>query len=145
MNYLKRFHEKKKRGPKPHSLYLDHIVRKAVAAHYRRDQHLRAHKDIYVIKVLHTTICPYPCLLPNIIKQGTAHYPSVPTCVSYPTSLNKVLHTTIFLYLCLLPNIIIQGTAHYPSVPTRVSYPTSLNKVLHTIPLSLPVSLTQRH
>ncbi|KAJ8401565.1 hypothetical protein AAFF_G00378820 [Aldrovandia affinis] len=50
VNYLKRFHEKKKRGPKPHSLYLDHIVRKSVAAHYRRDQHLRVHKDIYVIK-----------------------------------------------------------------------------------------------
>ncbi|KAJ8381077.1 hypothetical protein SKAU_G00018550 [Synaphobranchus kaupii] len=50
VNYLKRFHEKKKRGPKPHSLYLDHIVRKSVASHYRRDQHLRPHKDIYVIK-----------------------------------------------------------------------------------------------
>ncbi|KAI1900201.1 hypothetical protein AGOR_G00047570 [Albula goreensis] len=50
VNYLKRFHEKKKRGPKPHSLYLDHIIRKSVAAHYRRDQHIRAHKDIYVIK-----------------------------------------------------------------------------------------------
>ncbi|XP_061116623.1 rapamycin-insensitive companion of mTOR isoform X2 [Conger conger] len=49
VNYLKRFHEKKKRGPKPHSLYLDHIVRKS-AGHYRRDQHLRVHRDIYVIK-----------------------------------------------------------------------------------------------
>ncbi|KAG8456689.1 hypothetical protein GDO86_002466 [Hymenochirus boettgeri] len=29
LNSLKRFHEMKKRGPKPHSLYLDHIVKKA--------------------------------------------------------------------------------------------------------------------
>ncbi|KAG7481573.1 hypothetical protein MATL_G00067520 [Megalops atlanticus] len=50
VNYLKRFHEKKKRGPKPHSLYLDHIIRKSVAAHYRRDQHVRTQKDIYIIK-----------------------------------------------------------------------------------------------
>ncbi|XP_066568255.1 rapamycin-insensitive companion of mTOR isoform X4 [Amia ocellicauda] len=50
VNYLKRFHEKKKRGPKPHSLYLDHIVRKSVAAHYRRDQHLRVQKDIFILK-----------------------------------------------------------------------------------------------
>ncbi|KAG5841481.1 hypothetical protein ANANG_G00199950 [Anguilla anguilla] len=50
VNYLKRFHEKKKRGPKPYSLYLDHIVRKSFAPHYRRDQHVRAFKDIYVIK-----------------------------------------------------------------------------------------------
>ncbi|XP_036382233.1 rapamycin-insensitive companion of mTOR [Megalops cyprinoides] len=50
VNYLKRFHEKKKRGPKPHSLYLDHIIRKSVAAHYRRDQHVRMQKDIYIIK-----------------------------------------------------------------------------------------------
>lgn len=51
VNYLKRFHEKKKRGPKPNSLYLDHIVRKSAAAHYCREQHLRPQKDIYVIKV----------------------------------------------------------------------------------------------
>ncbi|XP_035234919.1 LOW QUALITY PROTEIN: rapamycin-insensitive companion of mTOR [Anguilla anguilla] len=50
VNYLKRFHEKKKRGPKPYSLYLDQIVRKSFAPHYRRDQHVRAFKDIYVIK-----------------------------------------------------------------------------------------------
>uniref|UniRef100_A0AAR2IRC7 RPTOR independent companion of MTOR, complex 2 a n=1 Tax=Pygocentrus nattereri TaxID=42514 RepID=A0AAR2IRC7_PYGNA len=50
VNYLKRFHEKKKRGPKPNSLYLDHIVRKSAAAHYCREQHLRPQKDIYVIK-----------------------------------------------------------------------------------------------
>lgn len=52
VNYLKRFHEKKKRGPKPNSLYLDHIVRKSLAAHYCRDQHLRPQRDIFVIKVV---------------------------------------------------------------------------------------------
>ncbi|XP_058491998.1 rapamycin-insensitive companion of mTOR-like [Solea solea] len=50
VNNLKRFHEKKKRGLKPHSLYLDHIVRKAVSCHSRRESHTRAHRDIYVIK-----------------------------------------------------------------------------------------------
>ncbi|XP_067280565.1 rapamycin-insensitive companion of mTOR isoform X2 [Pseudorasbora parva] len=50
INYLKRFHEKKKRGPKPNSLYLDHIIRKSLAAHYFRDQHLRPQRDIYIIK-----------------------------------------------------------------------------------------------
>ncbi|KAI5096452.1 rapamycin-insensitive companion of mTOR isoform X2, partial [Silurus meridionalis] len=50
VNYLKRFHEKKKRGPKPNSLYLDHIVRKSAAVQYSRDHHLRPQKDIYVIK-----------------------------------------------------------------------------------------------
>ncbi|KAK1788330.1 hypothetical protein P4O66_016775 [Electrophorus voltai] len=50
VNYLKCFHEKKKRGPKPSSLYLDHIVRKSAAAHYCREQHLRPQKDIYAIK-----------------------------------------------------------------------------------------------
>ncbi|KAI2651398.1 Rapamycin-insensitive companion of mTOR [Labeo rohita] len=50
VNYLKRFHEKKKRGPKPYSLYLDHIIRKSLAAYYCRDQHLRPQRDIFVIK-----------------------------------------------------------------------------------------------
>ncbi|XP_071770397.2 rapamycin-insensitive companion of mTOR-like [Centroberyx gerrardi] len=50
VNYLKRFHEKKKRGPKPNSLYLDHILRKSVASHYCRDQHFRPQRDIFVIK-----------------------------------------------------------------------------------------------
>ncbi|MGH0170487.1 UNVERIFIED_CONTAM: hypothetical protein FKN15_059063 [Acipenser sinensis] len=50
VNYLKLFHEKKKQGPKPHSLYLDHIVHKSVAAHYKRDQHLRVQKDVFVLK-----------------------------------------------------------------------------------------------
>ncbi|XP_062867230.1 rapamycin-insensitive companion of mTOR [Trichomycterus rosablanca] len=50
VNYLKRFHERKKRGPKPNSLYLDHIVRKSAAAQCCREQHLRPQKDIYVIK-----------------------------------------------------------------------------------------------
>uniref|UniRef100_A0A667WIT3 RPTOR independent companion of MTOR complex 2 n=1 Tax=Myripristis murdjan TaxID=586833 RepID=A0A667WIT3_9TELE len=50
VNHLKRFHEKKKRGSKPYSLYLDHIIRKSVSSHNRRDSHSRAHRDIYVIK-----------------------------------------------------------------------------------------------
>ncbi|KAM3874200.1 rapamycin-insensitive companion of mTOR-like [Diretmus argenteus] len=52
VNYLKRFHEKKKRGPKPNSLYLDHILRKSAASsHSCRDhQHFRPQRDIYVIK-----------------------------------------------------------------------------------------------
>ncbi|XP_062410091.1 rapamycin-insensitive companion of mTOR-like isoform X2 [Sardina pilchardus] len=50
VNYLKRFHEKKKRGPKPSSLYLDHIIRQTVAAHYCREQQLRPQRDIFSIK-----------------------------------------------------------------------------------------------
>ncbi|XP_075895237.1 rapamycin-insensitive companion of mTOR-like isoform X2 [Nelusetta ayraudi] len=50
VNNLKRFHEKKKRGLKPHSLYLDHIIRKSVSSHSRRESHSRSHRDIYVIK-----------------------------------------------------------------------------------------------
>ncbi|XP_028269113.1 rapamycin-insensitive companion of mTOR-like isoform X1 [Parambassis ranga] len=50
VNNLKRFHEKKKKGLKPHSLYLDHIIRKSVSSHNRRDSHSRVHRDIYVIK-----------------------------------------------------------------------------------------------
>ncbi|KAK6306124.1 hypothetical protein J4Q44_G00230490 [Coregonus suidteri] len=50
VNHLKRFHDKKKQGPKPHSLYLDHIVRKSVSAHQRRETHTRVHRDIYAIK-----------------------------------------------------------------------------------------------
>ncbi|XP_035642023.1 rapamycin-insensitive companion of mTOR-like isoform X1 [Oncorhynchus keta] len=50
VNHLKRFHDKKKQGPKPHSLYLDHIVRKSVSAHHRRETHTRVHRDINAIK-----------------------------------------------------------------------------------------------
>nr|XP_019960983.1 PREDICTED: rapamycin-insensitive companion of mTOR isoform X2 [Paralichthys olivaceus] len=50
VNNLKRFHEKKKKGLKPHSLYLDHIIRKSVSSHSRRESHSRVHRDIYVIK-----------------------------------------------------------------------------------------------
>lgn len=42
----------KKRGPKPYSLHLDHIIQKAIATHQKRDQYLRAQKDIFVLKVL---------------------------------------------------------------------------------------------
>lgn len=51
VNNLKRFHEKKKKGLKPHSLYLDHIIRKSVSSHNRRESHSRGQRDIYVIKV----------------------------------------------------------------------------------------------
>ena len=51
VNNLKRFHEKKKKGLKPYSLYLDHIIRKSMSSHNRRESHSRAHRDIYVIKV----------------------------------------------------------------------------------------------
>ncbi|XP_056274171.1 rapamycin-insensitive companion of mTOR-like isoform X2 [Pseudoliparis swirei] len=50
VNNLKCFHEKKKKGLKPHSLYLDHIIRKSVSSHSRRESHSRVHRDIYAIK-----------------------------------------------------------------------------------------------
>ncbi|XP_077571303.1 rapamycin-insensitive companion of mTOR-like isoform X3 [Stigmatopora nigra] len=50
VNNLKRFHERKKKGCKPHSLYLDHIIRKSVSSHSRRESHSRVQRDIYVIK-----------------------------------------------------------------------------------------------
>lgn len=62
VNHLKRFHDKKKQGPKPHSLYLDHIVRKSVSAHHRRETHTRVHRDIYAIKV-HLTQASLPSRL----------------------------------------------------------------------------------
>ncbi|XP_030048917.1 rapamycin-insensitive companion of mTOR [Microcaecilia unicolor] len=50
LNCLKRLHEMKKRGPKPYSLYLDHIVGKAISTYQKRDQHLRVQKDIFILK-----------------------------------------------------------------------------------------------
>ncbi|XP_062239274.1 rapamycin-insensitive companion of mTOR-like isoform X2 [Platichthys flesus] len=50
VNNLKRFHEMKKKGLKPHSLYLDHIIRKSVSSNSRRESHSRVHRDIYIIK-----------------------------------------------------------------------------------------------
>uniref|UniRef100_A0A8C2YVI1 RPTOR independent companion of MTOR complex 2 n=1 Tax=Cyclopterus lumpus TaxID=8103 RepID=A0A8C2YVI1_CYCLU len=50
VNNLKCFHEKKKKGLKPHSLYLDHIIRKSVSSHSRKESHSRVHRDIYAIK-----------------------------------------------------------------------------------------------
>ncbi|XP_012873973.1 PREDICTED: rapamycin-insensitive companion of mTOR [Dipodomys ordii] len=50
LNCLKRFHEMKKRGPKPYSLHLDHIIQKAMATHQKRDHYLRVQKDIFVLK-----------------------------------------------------------------------------------------------
>ncbi|KAL8203961.1 UNVERIFIED_CONTAM: hypothetical protein K2H54_065686 [Gekko kuhli] len=49
LNCLKRFHEMKKRGPKPYSLHLDHIVQKAISTHQKRDQY-RVQKDIFILK-----------------------------------------------------------------------------------------------
>ncbi|XP_043925810.1 rapamycin-insensitive companion of mTOR [Protopterus annectens] len=50
VNCLKRFHEMKKRGPKPCSLYLSQIMQKAITANQKRDQHTRVQKDIFVLK-----------------------------------------------------------------------------------------------
>ncbi|XP_022600146.1 rapamycin-insensitive companion of mTOR-like [Seriola dumerili] len=50
VNYLKCFHEKKKRGVRPHSLYLDHILRTSGALHYCRDQTYRPHRDAFIVK-----------------------------------------------------------------------------------------------
>ncbi|XP_035524134.1 rapamycin-insensitive companion of mTOR-like [Morone saxatilis] len=50
VNYLKCFHEKKKRGAKPYSLYLDHILRTSGGSHYCREQHFRPQRDIFIVK-----------------------------------------------------------------------------------------------
>ncbi|XP_069739810.1 rapamycin-insensitive companion of mTOR-like isoform X2 [Narcine bancroftii] len=50
VNCLKRFHEMKKRGSKPYSLYLDHIAHKSGSTSQKRDHHLRIQKDIFVLK-----------------------------------------------------------------------------------------------
>ncbi|KAM6289693.1 rapamycin-insensitive companion of mTOR isoform 1-T1 [Aegotheles albertisi] len=49
LNCLKRFHEMKKRGPKPYSLHLDHIIQKAISTHQKQDQY-RVQKDIFILK-----------------------------------------------------------------------------------------------
>ncbi|XP_051967388.1 rapamycin-insensitive companion of mTOR [Xyrauchen texanus] len=50
VNHLKRFHEKKRCGPKPYSLYLDHIICRTCTSTHKIDQHQRSHKDIYIMK-----------------------------------------------------------------------------------------------
>uniref|UniRef100_A0A9J7Y6J4 RPTOR independent companion of MTOR, complex 2 a n=1 Tax=Cyprinus carpio carpio TaxID=630221 RepID=A0A9J7Y6J4_CYPCA len=50
VNHLKRFHEKKRHGPKPYSLYLDHILRRTSNSSHKREQHQRAQKDIFIMK-----------------------------------------------------------------------------------------------
>nr|XP_023664280.1 rapamycin-insensitive companion of mTOR-like isoform X1 [Paramormyrops kingsleyae] len=50
VNHLKCFHERKKRGPRPSSLYLDHILRKSTASRCSTEQHPRASRDIFLIK-----------------------------------------------------------------------------------------------
>uniref|UniRef100_A0A8B9CSF1 RPTOR independent companion of MTOR complex 2 n=1 Tax=Anser brachyrhynchus TaxID=132585 RepID=A0A8B9CSF1_9AVES len=49
LNCLKCFHEMKKRGPKPYSLHLDHIIQKAISTHQNRDQY-HVQKDIFILK-----------------------------------------------------------------------------------------------
>ncbi|XP_056601916.1 rapamycin-insensitive companion of mTOR [Triplophysa dalaica] len=48
VNHLKRFHEKKRRGPSPYSLYLDHILRRTATSTHKKDQ--RSHIDAYITK-----------------------------------------------------------------------------------------------
>ncbi|CAJ1070974.1 rapamycin-insensitive companion of mTOR-like [Xyrichtys novacula] len=50
VNHLKCFHEKKKRGVQPESLYLGHILRNSGASHCCREQSLKPHRDIFIIK-----------------------------------------------------------------------------------------------
>ncbi|XP_078416580.1 rapamycin-insensitive companion of mTOR isoform X1 [Cetorhinus maximus] len=50
VNCLKRFHEMKKRGAKPYSLYLDHITHQNGSTAQKRDHHLRFQRDIFVLK-----------------------------------------------------------------------------------------------
>ncbi|XP_048450136.1 rapamycin-insensitive companion of mTOR [Rhincodon typus] len=50
VNCLKRFHEMKKRGAKPYSLYLDHITHKNGSTNQKRDHHFRVQKDIFILK-----------------------------------------------------------------------------------------------
>ncbi|XP_034564894.1 rapamycin-insensitive companion of mTOR-like [Notolabrus celidotus] len=52
VNHLKCFHEEKRRGVKPDSLYLDHILRSSGESHCCREQSFRAsaHRDIFIIK-----------------------------------------------------------------------------------------------
>uniref|UniRef100_A0A8C1KK35 RPTOR independent companion of MTOR, complex 2 a n=1 Tax=Cyprinus carpio TaxID=7962 RepID=A0A8C1KK35_CYPCA len=50
VNHLKRFHEKKRRGPQPYSLYLDHILHRTSNSTHKREQHQRPQKDIYIMK-----------------------------------------------------------------------------------------------
>ncbi|KAM7369438.1 hypothetical protein PAMP_013707 [Pampus punctatissimus] len=50
VNNLKCFHEKKKQGPKPYSIYLDYILRTSGASHYCREQHFRLQRDIFIVK-----------------------------------------------------------------------------------------------
>ncbi|XP_062905684.1 rapamycin-insensitive companion of mTOR isoform X1 [Mobula hypostoma] len=50
VNCLKRFHEMKKRGCKPYSLYLDHIAHKSASNSQKRDYHLRIQRDIFILK-----------------------------------------------------------------------------------------------
>uniref|UniRef100_A0A665T2J1 RPTOR independent companion of MTOR, complex 2b n=1 Tax=Echeneis naucrates TaxID=173247 RepID=A0A665T2J1_ECHNA len=50
LNYLKCFHERKKRGVRPHSLYLEHILHTSGALHYCRDPTFRVHRDLFPVK-----------------------------------------------------------------------------------------------
>ncbi|KAG7266654.1 hypothetical protein CRUP_028371 [Coryphaenoides rupestris] len=54
VTHLKRLHERKRRGPSPHGLYLDHVLRKTSAAappHGYLDVHHRHHqRDVFPMK-----------------------------------------------------------------------------------------------
>nr|XP_055054336.1 rapamycin-insensitive companion of mTOR [Misgurnus anguillicaudatus] len=50
VNHLKRFHEKKRRGPRPYSLYLDHILCRTATSTHKKEQHQRSNKDIFIMK-----------------------------------------------------------------------------------------------
>ncbi|KAG7235532.1 hypothetical protein INR49_002578 [Caranx melampygus] len=50
VNCLKCFHEQKKRGVRPHSLYLDYILRTSGTLHHCRDQTFRPQRDAYIVK-----------------------------------------------------------------------------------------------
>uniref|UniRef100_A0A8C5GMU5 Rapamycin-insensitive companion of mTOR-like n=1 Tax=Gouania willdenowi TaxID=441366 RepID=A0A8C5GMU5_GOUWI len=50
VNDLKDFHQRKKRGIKPTSLFLDHILRTAVESQGCKDTHSKTPKDIVIIK-----------------------------------------------------------------------------------------------
>ncbi|XP_053195319.1 rapamycin-insensitive companion of mTOR-like [Scomber japonicus] len=50
VNHLKSFHEKKKRGPKPHSLFLNHILSTSGESHCSREQHFKPQRDIFIVK-----------------------------------------------------------------------------------------------
>ncbi|XP_044188706.1 rapamycin-insensitive companion of mTOR-like [Thunnus albacares] len=109
VNYLKCFHEKKKRGPKPHSLYLDHILRTSGASHCCREQHLRPQRDIFIVKETEDTLMTNIrdchilsheenldwnwCLIGTILK-----YPNVGLRSNKDEQMHKFVRKLLFFY-----------------------------------------------